>query len=304
MPRGQPRGVGQPDGRPDGHHDLLPPAGREQARRSGASSCPTTRSGAPAPTRTPRSRSRRPVTVGGKTLPAGTYGLHMMPDREGLVRHPEHGLHRLGQLQLRREGGRRPLHGHAEAGRLRGAPRVPLREPDRHLGRRRPALGEARRSRFPITVDTKAVVIASLKKQLRGPAALRLAGLEPGRPVVPAARRRSRPGARRGPTSRSRPQTTFANLRTKAAILEKKGDAKAAEDLRAQAHEDRDRSRHQRLRLPAPRAEEDRRGDRGLPQERQGPPDSWNATTAWARRSRPRATRRRADRELHARRSR
>ena len=30
-------------------------------------------------------------------------------------------------------------------------------------------------------------------------------------------------------------QKTFANLRTKAAILEKKGDAKAAEDLRAQA---------------------------------------------------------------------
>ena len=89
---------------------------------------------------------------------------------------------------------------------------------------------------FPISVDTNAVVMESLKKPAAGPAALRLAGLEPGGPVVRSSTTSTSTRALKWADHSIGMQSTFANLRTKAAILEKKGDdRRAPRTLRAQA---------------------------------------------------------------------
>ena len=54
-----------------------------------------------------------PVRVGGKDLPAGRYGVHMIPTAERVDGDPEQPGRCLGQLQLRPEGRRGPLHRHA-----------------------------------------------------------------------------------------------------------------------------------------------------------------------------------------------
>ena len=48
-----------------------------------------------------------PFTFGGKAVPAGTYGLHMLPAERRVDGDPELPVEGLGQLQLRPEGGRR-----------------------------------------------------------------------------------------------------------------------------------------------------------------------------------------------------
>ncbi len=87
---------------------------------------------------------------------------------------------------------------------------------------------------FPLTVDTNAVVMDSLEKQLRG---LPRFGWQAWNQAAQWALQHDTnlDQALSWADHSITTQTTFANLRTKAAILEKKGDTKAAEDLRAQA---------------------------------------------------------------------
>ena len=87
---------------------------------------------------------------------------------------------------------------------------------------------------FPITVDTNAVVMASLKAQLRG---LPRFGWQAWNQAAQWSLQHDidlDQGLKWADQS-IQTQTTFGNLRTKAAILEKKGDTKQAEELRAQA---------------------------------------------------------------------
>jgi len=87
---------------------------------------------------------------------------------------------------------------------------------------------------FPITVDTKAIVMDSLNKQLRG---LPRFGWQAWNQAAQWAVQHDGDldQALKWADQSITTQQTFANLRTKAAILEKKGDTKAAEDLRARA---------------------------------------------------------------------
>ena len=109
---------------------------------------------------------------------------------------------------------------------------------------------------FPITVDTKAVVMASLKAQLRGLPRFGWQGWNQAAQLGADATTTSSTRRSSGPTGRSRPQANFGNLRTKAAILEKKGDTKQAEELRAQAMKIATEADINAARLPAPRPEE------------------------------------------------
>src|SRR5262249_4041756 len=88
--------------------------------------------------------------------------------------------------------------------------------------------------RFPITVNTNEVVMYSLKTQHRG---LPRFGWQAWNQAAQWSLQHDADldqGLKWADQS-IQTQQTFGNLRTKAAILEKKGDTKAAEDLRAQA---------------------------------------------------------------------
>ena len=87
---------------------------------------------------------------------------------------------------------------------------------------------------IPIQVDTKAVVFASLKSQLRGLPRFFWQGWNQAAQWTVANDYELDQGLAWADQSIGA-QRTFANLRTKAAILEKKGDTKAAQDLRDQA---------------------------------------------------------------------
>ena len=84
-----------------------------------------------------------PVTIGGKQLPAGRYGLFMIPTRAAVDGDPEPGGECLGPLQLQRGGGRTAAHRDAGGGRDDGAAGIHLRRPEGRRGDGDAAVGEA-----------------------------------------------------------------------------------------------------------------------------------------------------------------
>ena len=176
-----------------------------------------------------------PVSMGGKTIPAGTYGLHMWPtsdkefsvilssvasawgsfsydEKEDVVRvpvSPKPGPDFEERLEYRFEN---PTETSVD---------VVMQ-------------WEKLTVSFPIQVDTNAVVMASLKAQLRG---LPRFGWQAWNTAANWALTHDQDlgEALKWADQSVTTQATFQNLRTKAAILEKKGDTTQAEALRAQA---------------------------------------------------------------------
>lgn len=175
-----------------------------------------------------------PVTVGGKKLPAGTYGLHTLPGaKEWSVM--------LSTVST--AWGSFSYDAREDAVRFTATPTA-ASEPEERLEYRfeDPTDNsvnvvlhwEKLQLSFPVTVDTNAVILESLKSQLRGLPRFSWQGWNQAaqwcvRNDVDLDQALAWADQSIGV------QATFPNLRTKAAILEKKGDAKTAQELRDRA---------------------------------------------------------------------
>ena len=174
-----------------------------------------------------------PVTVGGKSLPAGTYGLHTIPgETEWTV---------ILSTQAAAWGSY-SYDAKEDAVRLTAAP-----QPGPHEERLVFTLAdptetsvavtlawEKVRVSFPVAVDTKAVVVASLREQLRGLPRFGWQGWN-GAAAWCVKNDTALDQAEEWVDRSIRMNRNFTNLSTKAALLEKKGDAKGAAELREKA---------------------------------------------------------------------
>ncbi|WLT32946.1 DUF2911 domain-containing protein [Geothrix sp. PMB-07] len=174
-----------------------------------------------------------PVTVGGTTLPAGRYGLHMVPtatDWTVIFSAQSHGW------------GSYSYDPKEDLARVKATP-VPT-EPTERLaytfddpsekGVTLSLRWEQLRVPIPLEVDTRAAVVASLREQLKGL-----------HQFFPESWSGAAGWCLRNDVNLEEARTwidrslalreTFAGLRIKAALLEKAGDAKGAEALRAKA---------------------------------------------------------------------
>jgi DUF2911 family protein len=174
-----------------------------------------------------------PVTVGGKTVPAGTYGLHTMPGEKDWSVMLSSTSTAWGSFSYDEK---------EDVVRFSVTPKPADFEERLEYRFENPTDNSADvvlqweklQISFPITVDTNAVVLDSLKKQLRG---LPRFGWQAWNQAAQWSLQHDvdlDQGLKWADQS-IQTQQTFGNLRTKAAILEKKGDTKAAEDLRARA---------------------------------------------------------------------
>lgn len=174
-----------------------------------------------------------PVTVGGRKLPAGKYGVHMLPTEKDWSVMLSNASTAWGSFSYDEK---------EDAVRFTVSPRPADFEERLEYRFENPTDSsvdvvmqwEKLSVSFPITVDTNAVVIESLQKQLRG---LPRFGWQGWNQAAQWALQHDTDldQALKWADQSIATQVTFANLRTKAGILEKKGDVKAAEDLRAQA---------------------------------------------------------------------
>jgi len=174
-----------------------------------------------------------PVSIGGKTIPAGTYGLHMLPTESNWT---------VILSNVHTAWGSFSYDEKEDAVRVSATPKPAEFEERLEYRFENPTetsvdvvmQWEKLAVSFPITVDTNAVVMASLKAQLRG---LPRFGWQAWNNAAQYSLQHDTDldqGLKWADQS-IQTQTTFGNLRTKAAILEKKGDTKQAEELRAQA---------------------------------------------------------------------
>ena len=142
-------------------------------------------------------------------------------------------------------------------------------DPTDNGGHRRAAVGEARRL-VPDHGRHEGRRVREHRGPAARPAALRLAGLEPGGQLEPPQRLQARPGPRVGrPLDRDAvelPESPDQGRDPREEGRRRQGSRGAARP----GHEGRDRERRQPARLPAHGREEDRRGPRHVPQERQG----------------------------------
>jgi tetratricopeptide (TPR) repeat protein len=175
-----------------------------------------------------------PVSVGGKTLAAGKYGLHMLPTDKGNWS--------IIFSSVASAWGSFSYDEKEDVVRVSAAPKPADFEERLEYRFENPTDNsvdvvmqwEKMAVSFPITVDTNAVVMASLKAQLRG---LPRFGWQAWNTAANWALTHDQDlgQALQWADQSVQAQATFANLRTKAAILEKKGDTQQAEALRAQA---------------------------------------------------------------------
>jgi len=174
-----------------------------------------------------------PVTIGGKQLPAGTYGLHTIPTANDWT------------IILSANSGNWGSFSYDEKQdvlRFKATPRPA--DFEERLEYRFENLSDTSANAilhweklevpFPIEVDTKAVTFASLKSELYGlnqffPQSWNNAAQWCVRNDYQLDQ------ALAWADKSIQMQPSFGNLRTKATILEKKGDVKQAEDLRARA---------------------------------------------------------------------
>jgi len=174
-----------------------------------------------------------PVTVGGKRLAAGTYGLHMLPTEKDWT---------IILSTVSTAWGSYSYDEKEDAVRLGATPAPADFEESLQYRFENPTEDSVTavmhwdklQVGFPISVDTNAVTLDSLRAQLRG------GGRFFWQPWNEAAQWSLRHGVAldQGLAWADRSiavQPSFQNLRTKAAFLEKKGDAKGAADLRARA---------------------------------------------------------------------
>jgi Protein of unknown function (DUF2911) len=175
-----------------------------------------------------------PATVGGKTLPAGTYGLHTMPGEKDWS---------VMLSSVSTAWGSFSYDEKEDVVRFTVTPKtVPDFEERLEYRFEDPTDNsvnvvlqwEKLQLSFPVTVDTKAVTLASLKAQLRGLPRFSWQGWNQAAQWC----LRNDVDLDQGLEWADRSigvAATFPNLRTKAAILEKKGDTKTAAELRDRA---------------------------------------------------------------------
>lgn len=174
-----------------------------------------------------------PVTVGGKALPAGTYGLHTIPGEKEwtVILSTEAGAWGSFSYDPKEDAVRFaavPKEGPHEERLL-----FTLDDPtDRSVTAT--LAWEKLRVSFPIEVDTKAVVVASLKEQLRGLPRFGWQGWN-GAAAWCVRNDTALDQAAEWVDRSIRMNRNFTNQSTKAALLEKKGDAKGAAELREKA---------------------------------------------------------------------
>jgi len=175
-----------------------------------------------------------PVTVNGKPLPAGTYGLHMIPTKGGAWT--------IAFSKVNTAWGSFSYDEKEDALRVTATPkaaefeeRLSYRFDDPTEKSVTVAMNwEKVEVPFTVEVDTPSVVVASLRSQLRG---LPRFGWQ-GWNGAAAYAMRNKVNLDEALTWADRSismQENFTNLRTKAGILEAKGDAKTAAELRDKA---------------------------------------------------------------------
>ena len=174
-----------------------------------------------------------PVTVGGKQLPAGKYGLHMIPTPTTWT---------VALSTVSSAWGSFTYDPKEDAVRFTVTPAAG--EPEESLEYTFEAPGETSANvvlrweklqvSFPVTVDTRAITLASLDAQLRGLA--RFSWQPWNQAAQWCIKNACDPQRTLGWVEKSISlQPTYINLMTKAALLEKQKDAAGAEKLRAQA---------------------------------------------------------------------
>jgi hypothetical protein len=174
-----------------------------------------------------------PVAIGGKKVPAGTYGLHMLPTEKDWT---------VILSSVSSAWGSFTYDEKEDVARVTAAPKPAEFEERLEYRFENPTetsvdvemAWDKVAVSFPITVDTNAVVLASLQSQLRG---LPRFGWQAWNQAAQWALQHDTDldQALKWADQSLNTATNFTNLRTKAAILEKKGDTKQAEELRAQA---------------------------------------------------------------------
>lgn len=175
-----------------------------------------------------------PVTVGGKKLSAGTYGLHTLPGEKewSVMLSSVSSAWGSFSYDAKEDVVRFPVTPKSVSD-LEERLQYRFEDPTDHSVNA-VLRWEKLELSFPITVDTNAVVLGSLKSQLRGLPRFSWQGWNQ------AAQWSLRNDVDIDQSlawadESIKVQTTFGNLQTKAAILEKKGDPKTAEELRARA---------------------------------------------------------------------
>ncbi|MEO8584952.1 MAG: DUF2911 domain-containing protein [Acidobacteriota bacterium] len=174
-----------------------------------------------------------PFTFGGKAVPAGTYGVHMLPAEGEWTVMLSTQSKAWGSFSYDEKEDVARVTVKPEAADFVERLSFTFDDP----GNDTTALAlrwEKLRVAVPITVDTKAVTLASIREQLRGLTRFSWQGWNQA--AAWCARNNITTDEALAWADRSLSmQKTFANLRTKANLLEKKGDAKAAAALRAEA---------------------------------------------------------------------
>jgi DUF2911 family protein/tetratricopeptide repeat protein len=178
-------------------------------------------------------RFSSPVTIGGKALPAGTYGLHMIPgEKEWTVIFSNMSV----------AWGSFSYDAKEDAARVTAVPRAADFEERLSYRFENPTDSSVEVSMhweklavpFRLEVDTPTVVVESLRAQLRGLSRFSWQGWNQAAGYC-ADHGINLDEALRWSDQSIRLGENFQNLRVKALLLEKKGDPKAAEALRAQA---------------------------------------------------------------------
>ena len=173
-----------------------------------------------------------PVTVGGKQLASGTYGLHMIPTASKWT---------IALSNVSTAWGSFTYDEKEDAVRLTATPSPAEMEESLEYRFENPTEAsvnvvlhwEKLQISFPITTDTRAVTLASLKGQLRGLSRFSWQGWHNASQW--ALKNDELDQALAWADKSISLQPTYPNLTNKAAILEKKKDTKGAADLRAQA---------------------------------------------------------------------
>jgi tetratricopeptide (TPR) repeat protein len=177
--------------------------------------------------------SSTPFTFGGKAVPAGTYGLHMLPSEGDWTVILSSQAKAWGSFSYDAKEDVVRVTAKPEAADFVERLNYIFDEPTNDAT----ALAlrwEKLRVAVPITVDTKQVTLESIRQQLRGLPRFSWQGWNQA--ASWCARNKLNPDEAMVWVDRSLSmQKTFANLRTKAALVEQKGDAKAAAALRAEA---------------------------------------------------------------------
>jgi len=174
-----------------------------------------------------------PFTFGGKAVPAGTYGVHMLPSEGEWTVILSSQAKAWGSFSYEPKEDVVRVATKPEAADF--VERLSYTFDDPANDATALALRwEKLRIAVPITVDTKAVTLASIRDQLRGLPRFSWQGWNQA--AAWCARNDVTTDEALAWADRSLSmQKTFANLRTKALLVEKKGDAKAAAALRAEA---------------------------------------------------------------------